>query len=101
MRENIRRRDRLGVTGRLMTHPELGDLHCAGRHPDRLACPLSLDGCLSPSSAIGLPDRVLISSGAVCALEAAAAGKGIGIEIGKPSLVGAAHARCSSPAGRR
>jgi len=43
------------MTGPLMTHPELGDLHCAGRRPDRHPHPLSLDGCLSPSSAIGLP----------------------------------------------
>jgi hypothetical protein len=53
------RRDRLGVTGPIMKHPELGDLHCAGRHPDCIPRPLSVDGCLSPSGgAVGLSHQV-------------------------------------------
>jgi len=63
------------VAGPFVTHPELGDLHCAGRNPDRHPRSLSLDGCLLASSAIGYPSGAVIGSSAVCALEAVGSGE--------------------------
>ena len=50
------------------------------------SAPAVRDGCLSPSGRDRpTPSGAVTSSGAVCAVEAAAAGKGVVIEVGKPS----------------